>query len=85
MVRDDRKRLQRRLRELPCVPAHDKRLDLIMEGRMGEEPPAPGDLAKLEATVCVRVLGCQIGKGLRSFARGNAEHRRKVSRADGVA
>ena len=47
-----------------------------MEGRMGEEPPTPGDLTKLEAAVCVRVLGCQVSKGLRGFARGNAEHPR---------
>ena len=41
MVGDDRERLEGSLRETTGVPAKDVALHLLMEGRVGEEPPAP--------------------------------------------
>ena len=51
MVGDDRERLEGSLRETTGVPAKDVALHLLMEGRVGEEPPAPRDLTKLKASV----------------------------------
>ena len=62
MVGDDRERLEGSLRETTGVPAKDVALHLLMEGRVGEEPPAPRDLTKLKASVGVGVLCRKFGQ-----------------------
>ena len=55
-----------------------------MVGRVREEPPAACDLAELEASVGVGVLGGELGECRGDLAGGHPEHLREVRRGDRV-
>ena len=85
VVGDDGQGLERGLGEPAGVPAHDERLDLVVERRVGEQAPAAGDLAQLEAAVGVGVLGGEVGERLGRLAGGDAQDGGEVGGAYGVA
>ncbi len=85
VVGDDGERLQRGLGEAARVPAHDEGLHLVVEGGVGEEAPAAGHLAQLEAAVGVGVLGRKVCQGLGGLAGRDAQHGGQVGGAHRVA
>ena len=84
VVRDDRKRLEGRLREVAGVPGENVLLDRLVVGGVREEPPAAGGLAQLDATVCALVLSGEVGERSRHLSGCHAQDLREVGCRNGV-
>ena len=76
--------LEGRLREAPLIPREHVVGDLVVEGRVREEAPPSSDLAQLEATVCVCILGREFRKRRGNVTRRGARGLCQVCCRDGV-